>query len=59
MTENITVGKVMLIILAIIGTMILIGAAGMFGMHSTMMGGSASHGLWTPMLSMCRGMMGG
>ena len=59
MTENISVGKVMLIILAIIGAVVLLSAAGMFGMHSTMMGGSASHGLWTSMVSMCRGMMGG
>ena len=55
MAENITGGKVMLIILATIGTITLLGAAGMFGMHSTMMGGSASHGLWTSMLGMCRG----
>lgn len=58
MAENITVGKVMRIILATIGTIALLGTAGMFGMHSTMMGGSASHGLWTFMLGMCRGMMG-
>ena len=59
MAENITNGKVMLIILATIGAAVLLGAAGMFGMHSSMMGGSAPHGLWTSMLSMCRGMMGG
>jgi len=59
MAKNITVGKVMLIILATIGTIVLLGAAGMFAMHSTMMGGSVSHGLWTSMVSTCRGMMGG
>lgn len=58
MTERITVGKVMLIILAIIGAVVLLGAAGMFAMHSSMMGSSASQGLWTSMVSMCRGMMG-
>ena len=59
MAENITVGKVMLIILATIGTIALLGTAGMFSMHSSMMGGSAFHGLWSSMVSMCRGMMGG
>ena len=49
----------MLIFLATIGTIALLGTAGMFGMHSSMMGGSAFHGLWSSMVSMCRGMMGG
>ena len=59
MAENMTTAKVMLIILASIGAVVLLDAAGMFGMHSNMMGGSAPHGLWTSMLSMCRGMMAG
>lgn len=58
MTDKATFGRVLLIILAVIGGLAVLAAVGMFGMHFTMMGNTNSGGMWHPMAGMCRGMMG-
>ena len=55
---NSPIGKTIIIALAVIGALALLAAIGMFFMHSTMMGGTTSHGMWSSMTGMCRGMMG-
>jgi hypothetical protein len=55
---NSPIGKTIIVALAIVGALALLGALGMFFMHSTMMGGANSHGMWSSMTGMCRGMMG-
>jgi hypothetical protein len=59
MVMNSTPAKVAFAILAVISTVMLLSAFGMFFMHSSMSGGSALQGLWLSLASMCRGMMGG
>lgn len=54
-----TVAKIVLVVLALIGTLVLLSALSMFFMHSSMMGDSALHVLWSSMAGLCRGMMGG
>ena len=58
-TMNSTLGKTIIIILAIIGVLALLGTAGMFFMHWSMMGSSANTGLWSSLPGMCRGMARG
>lgn len=53
-----TAAKVVFVVLAIIGALVLLGAASMLFMHSSMMGGFQNHGLLSSMANMCRGMMG-
>ena len=53
------VAKIVLFVLAFVGALVLLGAFGMFFMHSAMMGSSSLHGLWPSTAGMCRGMMGG
>lgn len=54
-----TAAKIALVVLALIGALVLLSAFGMFFMHTSMMGGSPLHGLWSSIAGMCRGMMGG
>lgn len=54
-----TAAKIALVVLALIGALVLLSALSMFFMHSSMMGDSAMHGLWSSMAGLCRGMMGG
>ena len=54
-----TAVKIALGMLALVGALVLLSAFGMFFMHSSMMGGSTLHGLWSSIAGMCRGMMGG
>ena len=54
---NSIVGRAIIITLAVLGALALLAATGMFFMHSTMMGGATSHGMWSSMTGMCRGMM--
>lgn len=59
MVMDSTAAKIALVILAVIGALVVVSAFGMFFMHSSMMGSSTLHGLWSSIASMCRGMMGG
>ena len=54
---NSPIGKTITIALAIVGALALLAVLGMLVMHSTMMGGSNSHGMWSSMTDMCRGLM--
>ena len=56
---NFTLAKIALVVLAAIGALALLSTFSMLFMHSSMMGGSSLHGLWSSMTGMCRGMMGG
>ncbi|GAC1412618.1 MAG: hypothetical protein NVSMB6_14480 [Burkholderiaceae bacterium] len=58
MTAAITVWKLILTVLAVIGAVVVLGAVSMATMHASMMGNSSFHGMWNLMTSMCRGMMG-
>jgi ABC-type phosphate transport system auxiliary subunit len=59
MVMDSTAAKISLVVLAVIGALVVLSAFGMFFMHSSMMGNSTLHGLWSSMAGMCRGMMGG
>jgi hypothetical protein len=51
--------RIVVIILAVIGALVVLGGVGMLSMHGAMMGGSSLQRLFSPMLAACRGMMGG
>lgn len=51
--------RILVITLAVIGALVVIGSAGMLVMHSSMMGDTPLHGLFSSMAAMCHGMMGG
>jgi hypothetical protein len=51
--------RIVVIILAVIGALVVLGGVGMLSMHGAMMGGSSLQRLFSSMLAACRGMMGG
>lgn len=51
--------KIVVVVLAIIGGLVLLGAVSMLFMHDSMMSGFRAPGLWSSMAGACRGMMVG
>lgn len=49
--------RILVITLAVIGALVVLGGAGMLIMHGSMMGNTPLHGLFSSMVSLCRGMM--
>ncbi len=45
--------RIMVIVLAVIGTLVVLGGAGMVFMHGAMMGSSPRHALFSSMMGMC------
>lgn len=58
MAKDSTAAKVVVIVLAIVGTLVLLSAFGMLFMHGSMMGGSRVSGLLSSIVSIRRGIMG-
>lgn len=51
--------KIVVVVLAIIGGLVLLGAVSMLFMRDSMMRGFRGPGLWSSMAGACRGMMVG
>lgn len=58
MVMDSTAAKIVFVVLAISSAFVLLGAASMLFMHSSMMSNFQVHKLLSSMANMCRGMMG-
>ena len=58
MVMDSTAAKAVFVVLAISGVVVLLAAASMLFMHSSIMEGFQAHGLFSSKGNMCRGMMG-